>query len=122
MWRVLSEIDRREGDSGEGEKGADPAEGDCDLSMWCRKSVPFDGDLESDLLISRIADCESKCRRCEGECIDKTPPSRCGEYVDTMRCCPPREPSHHLSLSHHRLGSHKHRNGSRSEHCCVGVE
>jgi hypothetical protein len=33
MWRMLSEIDRREGDSREGEKEADPAEGDCDLSM-----------------------------------------------------------------------------------------
>jgi hypothetical protein len=33
MWRMLSEMDRREGESGEGEKGADPAEGDWDLSM-----------------------------------------------------------------------------------------
>lgn len=32
MWRMLSEMVRRDGDNGEGEKGADPAEGDCDLS------------------------------------------------------------------------------------------
>ena len=30
---MLSEIDRREEASGEGENGADPAEGDCDRSM-----------------------------------------------------------------------------------------
>lgn len=30
---VLSDIERGEGDNGEGEKGIDPAEGDCDLSM-----------------------------------------------------------------------------------------
>ena len=30
---VLSDIERVEGDNGEGKKGADPAEGDCDLSM-----------------------------------------------------------------------------------------
>lgn len=36
------------------------------------------------------------CRRWEEECIDKPPASRCGEYVDTMRCCPPWEVLHHL--------------------------
>jgi hypothetical protein len=33
IWMVLSEIERCEGERGDGEKGADPAEGDCDLSI-----------------------------------------------------------------------------------------
>ena len=104
MCRMWSETDRREGDSGECEKAADRAEGDCDLSIWCRKSVPLDGDLESDLLISRIAACDSRCRRCEGECSERPPPSRCGEYVDTMGCCLPHRWSDHLLISTTSVG------------------
>ena len=70
--------------------------GACDVA----NQYPFDGDLESERLISRIADCESICRRCEGECICKPPPSQCGENVDTMRCCPHWELFHHIFLFH----------------------
>ena len=54
---VLSEIYLRDGDRGEGEKGTTDAEGEWDLKERCA----FDGDRESDRLISRMAWRGSKC-------------------------------------------------------------
>ena len=53
--RKLSDVERRDGESGEGENGTLPVEGD-DRKVYCRKSEPLDGERDKDRRISRIAE------------------------------------------------------------------
>jgi len=74
-------VDLLEGDNGDGENGALPAEGDSDLIEYCA----FDGDRESECRISRMAECAPTREQCVGEWMCRVPPaSRWGEHVNIM--------------------------------------
>lgn len=58
--RTLSDIDRPEGERGDGENGRLlPGAGDCDLNDECRSAEFLEGDLDKERRISPIAECGS---------------------------------------------------------------